>query len=308
MVTLDKIGEIYNRMVLELSGESTDVKPIEYISDRPITNNSIFKELDTGIDYKYSEEAKKWIPQPKSSGGGGADGREIELQTSVTHIQWKYVGEEEWKDLVSLEELSFKYSDFTKEQLDALKGQKGDKGNDGVSITKGEINASGNLVLTFSNGTTKDVGKVVGKDGNDGISPTVTTSKTGNVTTITITDATGTKTATINDGKDATGDIEKVTLTEGEVTIPPNKFVYITGADGKDYVSNVNITLEENSVQNIVSQYHFMFKTSTDDSVETTLSLPDSIHQNGLEIENNKIYEIDIIENCMTYLSWDVNE
>lgn len=40
-------------------------------------------------------------------------------------------------------------------------------------------------------------------DGTDGVSPTVTTSKSGTTTTISITDATGTKTATINDG--ATG-------------------------------------------------------------------------------------------------------
>lgn len=69
MITLDKIGGDYNRAVLELSGESTDKKPIEYINGKHITNNSVFKELDTGIDYKYSEETKKWIPQSKSSGG-----------------------------------------------------------------------------------------------------------------------------------------------------------------------------------------------------------------------------------------------
>ena len=43
--------------------------------------------------------------------------------------------------------------------------------------------------------------------GSDGVSPTVSTSKSGNVTTITIVDAAGTKTATINDGSDgAKGD------------------------------------------------------------------------------------------------------
>lgn len=41
-----------------------------------------------------------------------------------------------------------------------------------------------------------------GKDGVDGVSPTVTTSKSGKVTTIKITDKSGTKTATINDGAD----------------------------------------------------------------------------------------------------------
>lgn len=44
-----------------------------------------------------------------------------------------------------------------------------------------------------------------GADGTDGISPTVQVSKTGKVTTITIVDAGGTHTATINDGADGSG-------------------------------------------------------------------------------------------------------
>lgn len=46
---------------------------------------------------------------------------------------------------------------------------------------------------------------VNGTDGIDGVSPTVEISKTGKVTTITITDATGPHTAIINDGADGTG-------------------------------------------------------------------------------------------------------
>lgn len=46
---------------------------------------------------------------------------------------------------------------------------------------------------------------VNGTDGIDGVSPTVEVSKTGKVTTITITDATGPHVATINDGVDGTG-------------------------------------------------------------------------------------------------------
>ena len=42
------------------------------------------------------------------SGGGtgtGTDGREIELQNNGTYIQWRYVGDEEWINLVSLSDL-----------------------------------------------------------------------------------------------------------------------------------------------------------------------------------------------------------
>ena len=37
--------------------------------------------------------------------GSGADGREVELQTSSTHIQWRYSGESEWRNLIELKRL-----------------------------------------------------------------------------------------------------------------------------------------------------------------------------------------------------------
>ena len=37
-----------------------------------------------------------------SAGADGDDGREIELQTTATHIQWRYVGEAEWTNLLAL--------------------------------------------------------------------------------------------------------------------------------------------------------------------------------------------------------------
>jgi hypothetical protein len=35
----------------------------------------------------------------------GDDGREIELQVNATHIQWRYVGDVSWTDLIALSEL-----------------------------------------------------------------------------------------------------------------------------------------------------------------------------------------------------------
>lgn len=71
---------------------------------------------------------------------------------------------------------------------------------------------AGNLyVWDVSTSAWKNVGNIQGPagidgtDGIDGVSPTVEISKTGKVTTITITDATGPHTATINDGVDGTG-------------------------------------------------------------------------------------------------------
>lgn len=47
-------------------------------------------------------------------------------------------------------------------------GTNGVNGNDGVGITKSEVNTSGELVITYSNGDSTNLGKIVGKDGLDG--------------------------------------------------------------------------------------------------------------------------------------------
>lgn len=50
------------------------------------------------------------IDELKAGGGGGGtpgkDGREIEIQNSGTAIQWRYVGDESWTDLVQLSEIT----------------------------------------------------------------------------------------------------------------------------------------------------------------------------------------------------------
>lgn len=50
-------------------------------------------------------------------------------------------------------------------------GTNGVNGNDGVGIAKSEVNASGELVITYSNGDSTNLGKIVGKDGLDGKTP-----------------------------------------------------------------------------------------------------------------------------------------
>lgn len=47
-------------------------------------------------------------------------------------------------------------------------GTNGTNGTDGIGITNAEINTSGELTLTYSNGTSANLGKVVGADGKDG--------------------------------------------------------------------------------------------------------------------------------------------
>ena len=158
----------------------------------------------------------------------------------------------------------FRYEDFTQQQLAALKGETGQgfvvKGKydslellqssvptpsagdaygvgtaepyniyiyDGVSSTwvdygqlQGAKGDKGNA-FTYADFTPTQLEALKGENG---VSPTVTLSKEGKVTTLTITDAGGTKTTTINDGKDAVVDSE---LSETSTNPVQNKVVYM---------------------------------------------------------------------------------
>lgn len=77
-------------------------------------------------------------------------------------------------------------------------GAKGDTGEKGDKGDKGEKGDTGNTGATGAQG-------IQGVQGEPGYSPTVTVSKTGKVTTVTITDENGDHVFKINDGQDGTG-------------------------------------------------------------------------------------------------------
>ena len=82
------------------------------------------KTTESYIQWRYVGEStwNNLIALSELKGEGGDDGKEIELQTTSTHIQWRYA-DGEWQDLVSLE---------------SLKGQKGEDGKDGTTWLTGE--------------------------------------------------------------------------------------------------------------------------------------------------------------------------
>ena len=55
--------------------------------------------LKTGYEGAYAE----WVSSVK--GETGADGKKVELSTTLTHIIWRYEGEAEWRELIAIEEL-----------------------------------------------------------------------------------------------------------------------------------------------------------------------------------------------------------
>lgn len=130
----------------------------------------------------------------------GVSGREVEFRVNDTHIQWRYVGEETWLNLVSLETLKgndglpglpgtngrevefsvnethiqWKYSDEVNYtnliSLDLIKGlagtngldgKDGNDGLDGISIVDAVVNELGELVLSLSDGSTINAGRLL---------------------------------------------------------------------------------------------------------------------------------------------------
>ena len=63
--------------------------------------------------------------------GSGADGREVELQTNSTHIQWRYSGESEWRNLIELK------------RLEGPQGPTGPRGATGATGPQGPIGETG---------------------------------------------------------------------------------------------------------------------------------------------------------------------
>lgn len=121
-------------------------------------------------------------------GGAGADGAEVELQTNATHIQWRYVGEPTWTDLIALADL--KGADGAEVELQvsathiqwryvgaptwadliALADLKGDDGENGWSPVLAVVADSARYVLQIPDwvggeGTKPAVNKYVGPTG-----------------------------------------------------------------------------------------------------------------------------------------------
>lgn len=181
---------------IEISVKSRP-KPEGYKGSGDDTMGAIMKAVNEiaagkadGLEYKNSilrlmsgetELARVTI----SGGSGGADAREIELQKSETAIQWRYVGDETWKDLVDLADLK---GDPGPQGPQGEVGAQGPQGPQGIQGERGETGATGPQGPQGPKGDTGATGPqgpqgeqgpagkdgadgAPGKDGADGITP-----------------------------------------------------------------------------------------------------------------------------------------
>ncbi len=118
----------------------------------------IFKIEDDGHLY-VSYDGESWEDLGKVVGEDGKDAitPEFKIEDGILYITYDVDKADEEKVWVP---------------LGSVKGDKGDQGLPGAAglgVDKVEINAEGHLIITYTDGNTKDLGLVVGKDGKDGV-------------------------------------------------------------------------------------------------------------------------------------------
>lgn len=91
---------------------------------------------------------------------------------------------------------------------------------------------------------------------------------------------------------------KKVMTSSGSVSLEQGVF-YHWPSD----ISDMTVTLVADSNTKIMQSYHLMFSTG---STTPTVTWPSGIKKpNGFSIAANKVYDITILENCMSVRSWD---
>ena len=297
--------------------------------------NQIADEKADALDYKNSvlrllsgkTELSRVIIRGGS--GSGADAREIELQKSATAIQWRYAGDSEWTDLVTLAEITGpagspgpqgEKGDTGAKGEQGPAGQKGDPGEPGVQGPKGDPGPKGEPGATGEKGEQGIQGPVgpagpqgekgekgeaglKGEPGKDGRGITSVTIKTDGHLYIDYSDGSNVDVGKVtgNDGLDGVSGVPvRIEKTAQDTTaeLDPNK-LYIFPE-----MASLTYTLAAPS-DSIANEYHFIFQsgaTATELVHPANVSVPDNF-----VVEKNKVYEISILEGCMAYQSWEVS-
>lgn len=289
----------------------TPIKGVDYFDGKDGVDGQDGYTPQKGIDYfdgvngKDGKDGKDgYTPQKNVDYFDGKDGSDGADGVSVTHS---------WNGTTLT---------ITSASGTSSANLKGDKGDKGESI-KGDPGADG-----YTPVKNKDYfdGKD-GKDGNpgaDGVSPTVAVSKSGKVTTVSITDKNGTKTATINDGADgsngsngkdgtsvtvksvsesaADGGSNVVTFSDGKTVTIKNGSKGSAGADGKTPVRGVDYYTEadqEAIVQQVITALGtpVFGRVDADNNIILTGELADGNYTVKYEDANGEVVNIGLLDN-----------
>lgn len=247
---------------IEISVKSRP-KPEGYKGSGDDTMGAIMKAVNEiaagkadGLEYKNSilrlMSGETELARVTISGGsgGGSDAREIELQKSETAIQWRYAGDETWKDLVDLADLK---GDPGPQGPQGEVGAQGPQGPQGIQGERGETGATGPQGPQGPKGDTGATGPqgpqgeqgpagkdgadgAPGKDGADGVTPHIGDNGNwyiGETDTGVKAEAPSIDSTLTESGKAADAKItgEKISELKGDISKISEKIANLTGAD-----------------------------------------------------------------------------
>lgn len=309
----------------------------------PDVYQQILEKIDS-ISGLTTEDIKKAVEEYLTENPIIGEAREIELRKTETAIQWRYVGEDIWKDLVKLSEISGKDGATPEIGQDGnwyINGQDTGEPSRGENATDEQVQQA---VDTYMQGVDFDAkirehnksttahedireeideikggltgkldkyqgieneGKILGI-GTDGLVVSVEKltipTKLPNPHKLTFNgavtaeyDGSGAVTVTIPQSG-TTERIEKL-ASDTTIELEPNK-LYIFPE-----MENLTYTLKEPADKNSANEYHFVFQTGAS---PTQVVHPLGIKIGTFSVEENKIYEVSIMENLLTSQSWAV--
>lgn len=274
----------------------------------------------------------------RNGSGSGADAREIELQKSGTTIQWRYAGDSEWTDLVTLAEITGpagspgpqgEKGDTGAKGEQGPAGQKGDPGEPGVQGPKGDPGPKGEPGATGEKGEQGIQGPVgpagpqgekgekgeagtqgekgpaglKGEPGKDGRGITSVTIKTDGHLQIDYSDGTNIDAGKVtgNDGLDGTSGVPvrvEKTASDTTVELEPNK-LYVFPE-----MASLTYTLAAPADTSVANEYHFVFQSS---ATATELVHPAEVNTGNFTVDANKVYEVSILDGLLTSQNWSVS-
>ena len=136
-------GDILNEYLLVSHGADGTIKSSAVTSSHIRDNAVTFGKLSQSLQ----NDIQTLIDTAGGSGAGqdGADGREIELNATATHLQWRYAATGStpataWTNLVALADIRGPQG---VQGDDGAKGDKGDKGDDGEQGLQGVPGVAG---------------------------------------------------------------------------------------------------------------------------------------------------------------------
>ena len=212
--------------------------------------------------------AQIWAAIDELKAGGGAsgkDGREVELQNNGTAIQWRYVGDSSWTDLVQLSEIT------------GPQGPKGNTGETGPQGPKGDTGATPNI----------QIGTVQTLDPGQRATASMTGTPENPLLNLGIPQGDkGDPGEDAESGSSATPR-QEMSSSDTIVTLEPNK-LYVFPE-----MASLTVTLGTPTDSDVANEYHFFF---TSGATATTLTLNDVL-SDAYSVDANMKYEVSVLEN-----------